>query len=731
MGPQAVPNIADNHSEIEKGYESLVKSHPDGKNSLSVLVTGAYCAACIHKIERLLLHEKTVTHARLNFSTGHLSVEWDGPPALANHYVQKIENIGYGVRPYNISQIKEKNDEEQRFLLMCLGVSGFAAGNIMLLSVGLWTTSAETMGMATRDFMHWVSALIAIPTIIFSGRPFFRSALSALKSGHTNMDVPISVGLILTGAMSLFETISHGEHAYFDSAVMLIFFLLIGRYFDFQARKKAQNSASELLQSYSGFATVIENGIARHVLISDIREGQVLRIAAGEKFPVDGRILEGASDVDVSLVTGETVPVTVKPYTAVFSGTINLSAPVRMMASKPAEDSLLADIARLMEKAEQGHARYVRIADRAASLYTPVVHILALGTFLAWWGLIGLAWQESLMIAITVLIITCPCALGLAVPVVQVLATGRLMRQGILVKSGDALERLADIDTILMDKTGTLTLGKPVLIKFGSKDDLRLAASLASHSKHPLSLAIVSAYDGDLIPVEGLQEYPGQGLQASIDGKTIRLGSRRWCGRMDAENFAHLELWLHMDGALPVPFVFSDQLRSDSVDTVRNFHKSGLYPVLLSGDRDIVVENIAHECLIETYRSECSPQAKFSYMEDLQKNGHKVLMIGDGLNDAPTLAGADVSIAPGTAISLSQNAADIVFMGERLNPVYEAYVTAKKSQALVRQNFALAVLYNLIAIPVAALGFLTPFLAALAMSGSSLIVIGNSIRVRS
>lgn len=729
MEQQAVSHIANDHSEIEKGYESVVKTN-DSVNALSVLVKGAHCAACIYKIENALKSDNSVMEARLNFSTGQLNIQWRGDQAFANDYVRTVENLGYEVRPYTASAMKEDNDKQEQFLLLCLGVAGFAAGNIMLVSVGLWATTAETMGMATRDFMHWVSALIAIPTILFSGRPFFRSAFAALKSGNTNMDVPISVGLILTGCMSIFETVHHGEHAYFDSAVMLIFFLLIGRYFDFRARKKAQASASDLLQSFSGFATVLEDGKARHVLIQDIKEGYVIRVSAGEKFPVDGKIIEGMSDADISLVTGETIPVSLKRDELVYAGTVNLSAPVIMVALKAAENSLLSDIAKLMEKAEQGHARYVRMADRAAKLYTPVVHTLALITFIIWWGIIGTAWQDSLMTAITVLIITCPCALGLAVPVVQVLATGKLMRAGILVKSGDALERLADIDKILMDKTGTLTLGKPALLSCGSPENLRIAASLAVHSSHPLSVALTKSYQGGLQPVTDIKEYPGLGLEAVIDHKTVKLGNRKWCGDKNAENTTHMELWLHVEGQPPSYFVFSDALRSDSAETIHKFQKSGLYPILLSGDRKNVVKDIAHGCHIDDYRYEYSPMEKFSYMEALKQKGHKVLMVGDGLNDAPTLAGANVSIAPGTAISLSQNAADIIFMGEKLDPVYEAYKTAQMTQKIVRQNFLLAVIYNVIAIPVAACGLLTPFLAAIAMSGSSLIVILNSFRVR-
>lgn len=717
------------HSPVNRGYETLARQSPDGTLKLSVSVSGAYCAACIYKIETSLKNHPEVSHARLNFSTGHLAMEWTGRKEIANDLIEEIEHLGYVVSPYDADQQKSKLDKDERFLLLCLGIAGFSMGNIMLLSVGLWSTSMETMGVATRDFMHWISALIAIPTILYSGRPFFYSAFNALKAKRTNMDVPISVGLILAGSMSLFETIHHGEHAYFDSAVMLIFFLLIGRYFDFRARKKAQTSAAALLSSLTGFATVIENGNPRHILIRDIVEGQTLRVACGEKFPADGEIISGISDADISLVTGETIPVGIEPGSQVYAGTLNLTAPLLVKVGKKAVDSLLADIARLMDKATQSQSLYVRLADRVAKLYTPVVHILALITFIIWWGLLGASWQQSVMIAITVLIITCPCALGLAVPVVQVLATNRLMRMGVLVKSGDALERLASIDRILLDKTGTLTLGKPGLVHQPEQNLVCMAASLATYSNHPLSLALSRSYQGPLFSVSEAREYPGQGVEGFIEGRKIRLGSRKWCGDHNSPPSRYLELWLNIDNEVTHPFMFADQLRPDGSAVIQKFHQLGLHPVLLSGDRDLAVQDMANICGIETYRSEQLPAMKLSYLEDLKEKGHKVLMIGDGLNDAPTLAGAHVSIAPGTALDITQNTADIVFMGDNFAPVYQAYNISRRTQRLVKQNFMLAVLYNAIAIPVAACGFLTPLMAAIAMSGSSLIVILNSFRI--
>lgn len=715
---------------VNDGYAGLVFQEKDGTKSLSVLVGGVHCALCIQKIESRLKSDGDVRDARLNFSTGRLNVRWDGEAAQADRYVQSLEELGYRVSPFNPDVEKNTQEAEDRFLLLCLGVAGFAMGNIMLLSVGLWSTDAAGMGMATRSLLHWISALIAIPTIIFSGRPFFKSAWQVLKKGHTNMDVPISLALILAGGMSLLETVYHGEHVYFDSAVMLIFFLLIGRYLDFRARRSARRAATDLMQTLSGFALVLDQGRTKRVLIRDLQEDMEVIVAAGEKIPVDGIIVRGESTIDTSLITGETLPRDVGAGQEVYAGTLNQSASLIVKVSKAAENSLLADIVRLMEKAEQGQAQYVRLADRAARLYTPVVHFLALCAFILWFGIWGASWQEALLVSVTVLIITCPCALGLAVPVVQVLATGLLMKRGVLVKSGDALERLACVDTIIFDKTGTLTTGHPDLMGTYEAEHLRLAASLASQSKHPLSMAVQNAYRGEVLGLDKVREYAGKGLEAEYQGKRVKLGKGTWCGDENGESGENIELWLSVDDQPVVCFIFEDQIKQDAQDIIRLLERQGFKIVLLSGDRKTVVDKVGHNIGIDMLYADQTPTEKHAVLENLKADGHTVLMVGDGLNDAPVLAGAHVSMAPGSAVDMAQNVADIIVMGDKLRPVYTSLMTAKASQMLVKQNFALAILYNFVAVPLAFAGLVTPMIAALAMSGSSLIVIANSYRLK-
>ena len=718
-------------AETATSYASLVHELEDGSFRLELAVEGIHCAACIRLIENAVAAYEEVGHVRVNMTTERLTFSWHGTVEKGDRIAADVVKLGYKLRAPGEDEATLAAGRAEKGLLKAIAVSGFAAGNLMLISVGLWTTTSETMGFATRDFFHWISALIALPTVVYSGRPFFKSALSVLREGHTNMDVPISLAVILASIMSISEALRHGEHVYFDSAVMLLFFLLIGRYLDARAKGKARESASQLLSKLAGTAAVLDGGSLKRVPIKELKGGMTVVVAAGESIPADGTIMKGESDIDLSLISGETIPQHAPKGGEVFAGTLNLTAPIEITVTKASEKSLLSEIVRMMEVAEQGAAKYVRLADRAAKLYTPVVHLFGALTFIGWW-FVGAEWQVALLHAVTVLIITCPCALGLAVPVVQVLASGKLLKNGVLLKSGDALERLSAVDTVVFDKTGTLTIGQPALTGgVYSEKHITLAASLAAHSRHPLSKALIAAYEGDIEKLD-VSEVPGKGLKAQAGEKIVRLGSRRWCGSDNAggaESDA-LELWLSIDDKPIAHFVFSDTLRSDAKEVIAALHDEGFETHLLSGDRKIVANSVAEELGIKTVTAEVTPTEKCDYLNALKQADKKVLMVGDGLNDAPALAAAHASMSPSSAIDITQNTADIVFQGERLGPVFSTLITAKRSTKLVRQNFGLAILYNIVAIPLAVLGHVTPMIAAAAMSGSSLVVIMNAFRLR-
>ena len=702
-------------------HAGWVRTGGDGIHSLHLMVEGLHCAACVWLIEKVLGREPDVVSARLNMTTRRLVVRWRGEAARAGGLAAAVTALGYGLLPFDPALVASADEKGNRELLRAMAVAGFAAGNVMLLSVSVWAGHFQGMGPATRDLLHWVSALIALPAIAYAGVPFYRSALTALRAGRANMDVPISLAVILAAGMSLFETLNGGPHAYFDSAVTLLFFLLVGRYLDRRARGRARSAAERLLAMNATAITVVDRSGQRRTLApAEVRQGMTVLVAVGERVAVDGRVVDGTGDLDNSLVTGETVPVVVGPGCRVFAGTLNLTGPLRVTVTAVGEDTLLGEIVRLMEAAEQGRAKYVALADRVARLYAPVVHGLALVTFLGWLAA-GAAWQQALLTAVAVLIITCPCALALAVPVVQVIASGRLLRRGILIKSGTALERLASVERVVFDKTGTLTLGRPELTGKYADTDLRLAASLAAASKHPLARALAAA-----APAPGVREVPGRGLSLDTPEGEVRLGSRAWCGIADDGSDSGPEMWLTGPGRDPLCFAFTDRLRTDAAAVVETLRHMGMEVSILSGDRAATVSAVAERVGISHWRAGCSPEEKCA---ELAAAGGKVLMVGDGLNDAPALAAAHASLSPATAIDVSQTAADVVFQGDLLAPVVEAIAVARRADSLVRQNFALAFLYNGVTIPLAVLEVVTPLLAAVAMSASSLVVIGNALRL--
>ncbi|GIK98132.1 MAG: copper-translocating P-type ATPase [Alphaproteobacteria bacterium] len=711
-------------------HSAYVRHGPNEIDSLHLMVEGLHCAACVWLIESVLGAQPGVVKARLSMTTRRLLISWRAGAADANALVAALARLGYRLVPYDPELLGAESDRRDKALLRAMAVAGFAAGNVMLLSVSIWAGHVEGMSPATRDLFHWISALIVLPAVAYSGRPFFASALAALKARRANMDVPISLAVILTPAISLAETFRGGEHAYFDSAITLLFFLLVGRYLDSRARGRARSAAEQLVALGGAAVTVLApDGSMSSILPRDARPGMIVLVPAGGRIGIDGRIVEGESSLDTSLISGESLPAAAGPGDPVFAGTLNLSAPLRLEVTAVGEETLLAEIVRLMESAEQGRARYVALADRVARLYSPVVHSLAALTF-AGWMLAGASWQPALLNAIAVLIITCPCALALAVPVVQVVASGRLMRRGILLKSATALERLAEADTVVFDKTGTLTTGRLALVAEDGRDPaaLELAASLAAASSHPLARALVRAAPR-AAPARGVREVPGGGLVLPRAEGEIRLGSRSFCGVAEEGDAVGPELWLARPGAAPVRFAFRDDLRPDAAEVVSRLRGRNMRVELLSGDREATVGAVARALGIPAWRGRATPQDKAARLAELAAAGRRVLMVGDGLNDAPALAAAHVSMSPASAADISRTTADVVFQGEPLAPVPETLAVAGAADRLVRQNIALALLYNAIAVPLAVLGFVTPLVAAIAMSSSSVLVIANALRL--
>jgi P-type Cu2+ transporter len=717
---------------LPSSEELILSSRPNepGLRQTDLGVPGVHCGTCISTIEKALHALPEVERARVNLSTRRVSIVWreqvEGQITDPAELSRTIVNAtGYDVHLFATAD--DAGDKLQRDLIRAVAVSGFASTNIMLLSVSVWSGADAS----TRDLFHWISAMIAAPALVYAGRFFYQSAWNAVRHGRTNMDVPIALAITLSYVVSLWETMNHGEHAWFDATVTLLFFLLIGRTLDHVMRDRARAAISGLARlSPRGAMVMLEEGGREYRPVEDIRPGNRLMVAAGERIPVDGEVESGRSDLDLSIVNGESAPAAVGPGDPVQGGTLNLTGSLVVRATAAAKDSFLAEVISLMEAAEGGRARYRRIADRAAQLYSPVVHLLALVAFFAW-GIFGGDWKHAMLVAIAVLIITCPCALGLAVPVVQVVAAGRLFKNGVMVKDGSAMERMAEIDAVLFDKTGTMTLGRPRLVNGHEvrAADLAIAGGLAMHSRHPLSQALYRNVSGPVTIFAEVAELPGQGLETRTDKGVYRLGNRLFaCGSV-ADAAATSEVVLSLEGEELACFRFEDTVRPDAHTAVIQLGRFGFTTGILSGDRAPVVEALARRLGVSLWHAELSPRNKVEAVEELHRDGAKVLMVGDGINDAPALAAAHVSIAPATAADVGRQAADFVFMHDSLNAVPLAIEVSRRAGRLIRQNFALAIGYNIFAVPIALAGYATPLIAAVAMSTSSIIVVANALRL--
>lgn len=686
-----------------------------------------HCAACISGVERILGATEGVKGARVNLTLKRAQIE-AGSEVTADDLIKVLERAGYEAHELDTTALRATDtDKAGRDLLMRLAVSGFAAMNIMLLSVAVWSGADGP----TRDMFHWISAAIALPTIAFSAQPFFKHAWTALRAGRLNMDVPISLAIALAVATSLWETSLSGEHAYFDAAITLTFFLLAGRYLDHRTRAAARSAAEELAALEVPRVWRVTDAGEEQIPMAELIVGDLIRVRPGGRMPVDGEIVEGQSELDRSLLTGETRPVYAGVGSQVSAGEVNLTGPLIIRASAVGRDTSLHRMADLVAIAESGRSRYTSLADKAAKLYAPGVHILSALAFAGWY-IYTFDLRTALNIAAAVLIITCPCALGLAVPAVTTAASGRLFRKGLLIKDATALERMAQVDTVVFDKTGTLTAGTPEVVNLGdhSRRDLSIALALSEGSSHPLSQSLAKAIqEAGIAPakVTDLSEIPGHGTEGTWMGQTVRLGRAAWVGGGES---AETCAWLRVGDTVADPFRFADHIRDGAEALVAKLKEDGYEVLLMSGDTTPAVEAFANRLGITKWVAEALPQDKADRIAQLRDTGKHVLMVGDGLNDTAALAGAHASISPATALDAARVASDVVLLGKSLDPIADALSTSRVAIKRIRQNFSIATWYNIIAVPLAVAGLCSPLIAALAMSTSSITVSLNALRLK-
>ena len=699
-----------------------------GRSELTLAVSGAKCGGCISKIEQAAQSYGNLDEVRMNLTSGRLFLAWSGNYD-SDGLVKKLDQLGFPAHPFDAEKADTSRQKRERQLLAALAVAGFASANVMLLSVSVWSGGDE-MPVETRTLLHWISALIAIPAIGFAGRIFFGSAWNVLKKGQVNMDVPISLAIILAVAYSIYETTLHGKHSYFDAAIMLCFFLLIGRFLEARLQRRTHKAAEDLatLQAVTVARLCPKTKNVEPVAARDLEPGDIIYIAKGERFPVDTVLQSDTAQLDARMVTGENRIVTAAKGVSVYSGTLNVGPTLQAEVLNQTENSLINEISKLLDSGEQKRSKYRQAADFAAELYVPVVFALSAAAFIGW-----LFFTEELRLAIfaaiSVLVITCPCALALAAPVVQIVAAGKLFAKGTYLKSGDALERIHACDHVVFDKTGTLTELKSNTEGSLSDDQLALVAQLSRASRHPASQAI-SDLAGPGPIADMIEEHKGLGVSGTINGKPARLGSHHWVTGPDDADQSTTGPWFWIEGSAPFSIDIDETPRPGAVELITYLRKHRIGFDICSGDDQTRVDRLARKLSIDAAIGGMSPLDKVEHIKRLADEGKQVLMIGDGLNDAGALSLAHAALAPGGALDIARTASDCVYASDTLEHIVDILEVARTSQKRIKENFGLANIYNIIAVPVAFFGLVTPLIAALAMSASSIVVTLNALRIK-
>ncbi|MDH5444333.1 MAG: heavy metal translocating P-type ATPase [Gammaproteobacteria bacterium] len=733
-----VPEILDELTLYDR--PELQRSFVTGDDSeikqAALILEGIVCAACVWLNERHVGGLPGVIDFSVNYATHRAQLKWDNSQIHLSDILKEITAIGYVAHPFDPGRQEQIYKKERGQALKRLAVAGFGAMQVMMLAVALYAGEAEGMKESMKQFFRWISLLIALPVILYSARPFFTSALGDLKRKRLGMDVPVSLAIGGAFLASIYATVTNSGEVYFDSVTMFTFFLLSGRFLEMGARQRAGQAAEELVKLLPAMATRLTADGEEVIPVTDLQHGDRIRVRPGDSIPADGRVLSGQSSVDESLLTGESLPVAKLVGAGVTAGTVNVESPLEISVEKIGEETVLAAIRRLLDRAQSEKPAIALLADKVAGYFVGALLLVALGVG-SYWYLYNP--DQAFWIVLSVLVVTCPCALSLATPAAMTAATGSLTRLGVLTTRGHAMETLAQTSHMLFDKTGTLTTGQLTLAKvetFTELDEqqcLMIAAALEQVSEHPVGRLLAAQVEKPQ-PVSDIVATPGQGISGTVNGVAYRIGRTAYA--LQGSEYTHELDHAHSHAVLATAegkplaeFQLSDALRPDAVEAVRQLKQAGLKLAILSGDQPAVVKRVAVELGIDTYQSGLSPEGKLAAIKALQSQGAVVSMVGDGVNDAPVLAGAEVSVAMGSGTQLAQASADMVLLSGQLTHLSEALKVATKARLIVRQNLGWAIGYNLVALPLAAAGYIAPWMAAIGMSASSLLVVLNALRL--
>jgi Cu2+-exporting ATPase len=725
----------------DKLQQVFVEIDENNLRSASLILEGITCAACIWLNERHVKALPGVVEFQVNYSTHRARVRWDDSQVHLSDILKAISAIGYIAHPFDTSRQEEVYRRERKVAMRRLAIAGLGAMQVMMLAVALYAMDYEVdADPEMRSFLRWISLLMATPVVFYSAKTFFVTAWKDLQRRQLGMDVPVALAIGAAYSASVWSTIYDGPDIYFDSVCMFAFFLLGSRFLEMGARHRAGQAAEELIRLLPAVATRLVDGREDIVAVDELSPGDLVLVKPGETVPIDGHVVEGVSSVDESLLTGESLPRLKQTGDELTGGSVNVESPLTFCVDRVGEDTVVSGIVRLLDRAQSEKPSMARMADRVAAWFVAAILLIATAVAFWWWQHDP---QHAFAITLSVLVVTCPCALSLATPVAITAATGTLTRIGLLTTRGHALEVLSRATHVVFDKTGTLTEGllrlTAVHVFAGADREriLSLAALLESRSEHPVAKVLARAAAPIEQSMSAVVATPGQGIQAEIGGDRFRIGSLTYVAELSGSipqyqpgTGSVTPVGLGMNGQWLGIFELQDTLRSQSRQVVSELLAAGLQVELLSGDSEQAVAAAAGELGISHYAAAQSPADKLEHIRRLQAQGGVVAMVGDGVNDAPVLSGADVSFAMGSGTQLAHASADMVLLSENLEHLVSGHAMAKNTVKIIRQNFAWAIGYNLLALPLAASGMIAPWMAALGMSSSSLVVVVNALRLR-
>ncbi len=735
--PEALRQLAlYDHPEVQKSF--VLEGVGDYKEA-SLILEGITCAACVWLNERHLGQLVGVRSVNVNYGSQRARVRWNDNQIKLSQILAEINKIGYHAHPFSAQQQEALRQQQRKSDFRRLAVAGLSAGQVMMIAVALYAGPAQGLEFATAQLLRWFSFVLTIPAITYAAWPFYASAWRSIRNRQIGMDVPITLGLMTGFAGSVWATVQGQGVVYFDTITMLVFFLLGTRYLERNAREKSIEASENLLRLAPVMATKVEGGKQTLTPVMELKLGDLILAKPGETIAADGLVVTGESSVDESLLTGESRPLPKSLGAQVFAGSINYESPLTIEVTAIAENTMLAGISRLLDRAQAEKPKLAETADRVAAYFTSALLVTVSLVALVWWQIQP---DRILEIVLTVLVVSCPCALSLAAPAAFAAAGSHLVERGVLLTRGHALETLAKVTHFVFDKTGTLTLGQLSLVRTIKHADLdaeaclQLAASLEKHSEHALAKAFLKAQGNRPVQLATeVRNIPGQGVEGVAAGLKLRLGNSKLTQATtlqlpQQDLLGATVVWLSDETRLLATFVLADQARAEAQALIQKLKQQGLQVSILSGDSAESVSHFAKLVGVDDWKAACSPEDKLAHIHALQAQGAVVAMVGDGINDAPVLAAAQVSMAMGSGTQMARATGDVVLLTEHLIEIEHALVTSRFGISVIRQNFIWAIAYNLVALPFAAAGLLSPWMAAIGMSVSSLIVVLNALRLK-